>query len=261
MSDNRAYHGDTVSSAYIEEKSSYVIDELVEILHTLECSEMSDKDKMEQIHGCVEASLNNALKIIATTIDAPWQVKDSSLIANCGNARVGWEAVQYKYTGKTKGIWNGRSFSQKSKSYLQAVLDGQSLAMAEVTVRREFCAALKPLLEGKRGEVRTTINVIMDSYVFPDYCFLRMNHLLDQVNMGDLSWEDFCLRFAANLSYLESNLSEKEADRYIKDILSSEAKSKAAKMKGEYVAPVDASTEPYWEPQYLQERTPKQAER
>lgn len=261
MSGNCAYHGENVSSVYIEEKSSLVIDELVEILHTLESSEISDKDKMEQIHGCTEAALYDALKIIATTIDAPWQVKDSSLIANCGDARVGWEAVQYRYTGNMKGIWSEQPFSQKSKGYLQAILDGQSLAMAEATVRKEFCSVLKPLLEKKRGEVRTAINEIMDSYAFPDRCFLRLNYLLDQVNMGNLLWDDFCLRFTANLSYLESNLSAEETDRYIKNILSSEAQRKAVKMKGEYIAPEDASAEPYWERQYLQEHTPIQAER
>ena len=52
MSGNLAYRGENVSSVYIEEKSSYVIEELVDILHTLECSEMSDKDKMAKIHEC-----------------------------------------------------------------------------------------------------------------------------------------------------------------------------------------------------------------
>lgn len=261
MSGNLAYRGENVSSVYIEEKSSYVISELVEILHTLESSEISDKDKLEQIHGCAEAALYDALKIIATTIDAPWQVEDSRLIANCGDAKIGWEAVQYRYTGKMEEIWSGHPFPQRSKGYFQAILDGQSLLIAEVAVRKEFCAALKPLLDGTRGEVRTAINVIMDSYPLPDCCYLRMNYLLDQVNMGNISWEDFCLRFTANLSYLEEKLSSEKADSYIKGIYSAAVQRKAAKLKGEYMAPVDAASEPSWEQQYLREYAPEQTER
>ena len=261
MSGNLAYRGENVSSVYIEEKSSYVIEELVDILHTLECSEMSDKDKMAKIHVYAEAALYDALKIIATTIDAPWQVDDSSLIANCGDAQTGWEAVQYRYTGHMKEIWSGQAFPKKSKGYLQAVLDGQSILMAEVTVRKKFCTELKPLLGGKRGEVRTAINVIMDSYSLPDRCFWRMNHLLDQVNMGNLLWDEFCLRFSANLSYLELNLTAEKAESYVKNILSMEAKRQAANQKGEYVSPVDTAAEPFWEHQYLKEHALEQAER
>lgn len=261
MNDNHAYRGEDVDATYIEEKSSYVIDGLVEILHILECSELTEKNKLEQIHGVVESTLYDALKIIAITIDAPWQVDDSRLIANCGDARTGWEAIQHKYTGDMKKIWSGQPFLKKNKSYLQAILDGQSLLMAEVAVRKDFCARLIPLLGGKRGEVRTVINEIMDSYSFFDPCFLRMNHLLDQVNMGNLLWNEFCLRFMANLFYLKSSLSTENAESYVQNILSMEAKRKAAKLKGEYVAPVNVSAEPSWEYQYLKEYGSKQAER
>ena len=116
MNDNHAYRGEDVDATYIEEKSSYVIDGLVEILHILECSELTEKNKLEQIHGVVESTLYDALKIIAITIDAPWQVDDSRLIANCGDARTGWEAIQHKYTGDMKKSGAGSRFLKKIKA-------------------------------------------------------------------------------------------------------------------------------------------------
>ena len=189
MSGNLAYHGDDVSAAYIHEKSDWVIRHLVDILQTIEDQDISHEEKQKQIHGYVEAALWDALKIIATTTDSPWDTQDCRLIANCGNAKEGWDAIKYKYSQDSKKPWYKFSSKEKKAIFYQTLLKERTVLKAEIAVRKEFCEKLKPLLKEHRGEARTKINMVMDSYCLEDKCFLRMDYLLDQINMNHISWE------------------------------------------------------------------------
>ena len=255
MSGNFAYHGDDVSAAYIHEKSDWVIRHLVDILQSLEDQDISCEEKQKQIHDYVEAALWDALKIIATTTDSPWDTLDCRLIANCGNAKEGWDAIKYKYSQDSKKPWYKVPLKEKKANFYQSLLKERSVLKAEIAVRKELCAKLKPLLEEPRGEARTKINMVMDLYPLQDRCFLRMNYLLDRVNMGDLLWPDFCLRFAANLSYLESCINGIDAENYIDKLLSDKVKERKAREKGLFVEKYEPSIVPLWEYFYLQEHT------
>ena len=253
MSGNLAYHGDDVSAAYIHEKSDWVIRHLVDILQTIEDQDISHEEKQKQIHGYVEAALWDALKIIATTTDSPWDTQDCRLIANCGNAKEGWDAIKYKYSQDSKKPWYKFSSKEKKAIFYQTLLKERTVLKAEIAVRKEFCEKLKPLLKEHRGEARTKINMVMDSYCLEDKCFLRMDYLLDQINMNHISWPDFCLRFEANLLYLESCINGVDAEEYINDLLSSKEKQRKAREKGWFVEKYEPSNVPLWEHFYLQE--------
>ena len=252
MSGNLAYHGDDVSAGYIFEKSEFAIKRLVNILQTIENSEIDNEEKLKQIHNYVGATLWNALKILSTTTDSPWAPEDCELIATCGDAKEGWNAIKYKYSKDSKKPWYTDVPGDKKEVFYQTLLKERTILKAEIAVRKELCTKLKPLLEEPRGEARTKINMVMDFYSMEDKCFLRMNYLLDRVNMGDLLWPDFCLRFAANLSYLESCINGTDAEKYINDILSSKSKTSKAEEKGWFVEKYDPSKAPLWEHRYLQ---------
>lgn len=245
MSSNLAYHGDNVSSAYIEEKSSYVIEELVEMLHIINCSEMADTEKIKQLHNCAEAALFDALKIIATTIDAHWSPEDNHLIANCGDAAAGWEAIQYKYTGQMKEIWSGYKLNN-SKEFLNALLEEKTVMKAELACRKSFCEQAKELLQKPRGESRTALNKLLDSFAFPDRCFRRLSCLLDSVNLNTIDWNEFIEHSIANLKYLEAQLNE-NGEEYIKRIQDDEKRKAIARRNGERFDDYTGEEQPYWE--------------
>ena len=245
MSGNLAYHGDNVSSAYIEEKSSYVIEELVEILSILECAEMPDKDTAEQIHNCAKSALYDALKIIATTIDAQWEVADNRIIADCGDAKSGWEAIQYKYTGQMKKIWGNYKLNN-SKEFLDILLQEKSAVKAELACRKSFCKQAKELLQQPRALSRTALNELVDSFAFPDSCFKRLNYLLNAVNMNTIDWNEFVKRSTANLKYLENQLNE-QGEEYIKGIQNTEKHKVIAIRNGEYFDTYTGEEQPHWE--------------
>lgn len=245
MSGNLAYHGDNVSSVYIEEKSSYVIEKLVEMLHVINSSDMTDKEKIEQINNCAEAALFDALKIIATTIDAPWHPEDNHLIANCGDAAAGWEAIQYKYTGQMKEIWSGYKLNS-SKDFLDALLEEKTVVKAELVCRKSLCKQAKELLQKPRGESRTALNELLDSFAFPDLCFRRLSYLLDSVNLNTIDWNEFIERSIANLKYLEAQLNE-NGEEYIKRIQDDEKRKAIARRNGERFDDYTGAEQPYWE--------------
>ena len=83
-----------------------------------------------------------------------------------------------------------------------------------------------------------------------------MNHLLDQVNMGIITWSDFCLRFTANLSYLESAMNSEDAEHYIYNLFSDEEKRRKAERKGWPYEEYDPSNVPQWEHSCLQKHNP-----
>lgn len=255
MSENLAVHDDSVSAGYIFEKSGYVINRLVDLLQLLKDLEISSEEKEKQIHSYIEAALWDALKIIATTTGSHWDPEDCEIVATCGDAKEGWNAIKYKYSQSAKRPWYTNVPGDKKEVFYQTLLREHTVLKAEIAVRKELCAKLKPLLEKPRGEARTEINMVMDLYSLQDRCFLRMNHLLDRVNMGELMWPDFCLRFAANLSYLESCINGADAEKYIIDILLSKEKQRKAREKGWFVEEFEPSQVPLWEHRYLQEHS------
>ena len=255
MSKNLAYHGDDVSAAYIHEKSGYVIEQLVDILQTIEDQDIPLEEKEKLIHGYVEAALWDALKIISSTTDSPWDTQDCRLIANCGNAKEGWNAIKYKYSQDSQKPWYEVPLKGKKEIFYKALLKKRSFLKAEIAVRKELCKRIKPLLKEHRGEARTKINMVMDSYLLQDNCISRMNYLLDQINMNHISWKDFCLRFMANLDYLESKMDSKDAKSYIANLFLDAKKRREARMAGKIVEEYNPAIVPMWEYKYYEEHT------
>lgn len=238
-------HQESVSAVYIEEKCSNVINDLVQILQIIEEQNGDNAVCLSMIHREVESALYDALKIIATTSDSSWDVHDSSLIANCGDAAAGWEAIQYKYTGQMKEIWSGYKLNN-SKEFLDALLEEKTVMKAELACRKSFCEQAKELLQQPRGMSRTALNELLDSFAFPDRCFRRLSYLLDSVNLNTIDWNEFIERSIANLKYLEAQLNE-NGEEYIKRIQDDEKRKAIARRNGERFDDYTGEEQPYWE--------------
>lgn len=224
-------HKDCVSKVYICEKSCDVVQALVNALDILEEKNISPMDSLRFVKDEIATALYDATKIVATTLDAPWDPFDSDLIVDCGNAKAGWEAIQFKYTGKTKYIFSNESF-QYSLELLKELLKKHNFKktkiLSEVKFRKEFLSKLISCLQQERGYARPFLNGIFYDYKLPDHVYKRMDYLLNRVNMGDLEWSDFVERIKLNTEYLQEKLKDENAKEYVENVLKQERQEMSA---------------------------------
>ena len=218
-------HKDCVSKVYIQEKSCDVVNALVNALDLLEEKDILSIDTSRLVKDEIATALYDATKIVAITLHAPWEPFDCDLIADCGNAKAGWEAIQYKYTGKTEYIFSHEPFYY-SLELLNELLEKHNVKKAkmlsEIKLRKDFLSKLISCMEQERGYARPLLNGIFYDYQLPDHVYKRMDYLLNRVNMGDLEWLDFVERIKLNTEYLQEKLKNENIKEYIQNVLEQE---------------------------------------
>lgn len=249
MGKNFARNGDSVDRFYIHEKISNVTHDLASITEIIDNTQISAEEKLVQIKSEVTSALFNATKILSTTGNGNWDAEDCKLIVNCGNAQVGFEAIRHKYgkVERSPEIYRNH-YHYKNKPFLEKLLQERTILKTEIALRLDFCKKVQMLLDIPRNEARPQINSLLDDFQFPDACFLRMNKLVNDINMGNISdWAEFCLRMRANVEYLYSQLAGERGEHYVYSIIENEASKKANQAIAKQDAQLIEDVEPYYE--------------
>jgi hypothetical protein len=252
MAKNLARNGDNIDRYYTHEKISNAARNLASIVDLIDDPQIPNEDKLAQIKSKITSALFDMTKILSAVGNGDWDVDDCELIVNCGNAEAGYEAIHYKY-GKVERLPGLHRC--KNQSYLEKLLKERTILKAEIAFRMDFCEKMLKLLDKKRNEVRSLMNNLLDQYSFTDPCYLRMNHLLDDINMTSSSWSEFCVRMKANVEYLKDNLSSENGEQYVSRVLDDEKERRHLRMQGKYVQEPDGKHEPFYERQALKDET------
>jgi hypothetical protein len=164
-------------ATWCEEKSENVIIGLARIVDLIKSQKDLPSEFQEDLDSFLSPILWDATKIFAFSCGAEWSTEDRGLIFDNGYA--GYEELAVKY-----GLLDETSESKKKR---------------EVSL---FLNKFYELLEGEKSLNRTLIHELLASCKIKHIMITQLSNLIEQVTMGELSWEKFILSAKKRLNEL-----------------------------------------------------------
>lgn len=160
-------------AAWCEEKSEYVIIGLARIVDLVKSQKDLPPEFQEELQSFLSPILWDVTKIFAFSCGAEWSTADSGLIFDNGYA--GYEELAVKY-----GLLDETSESKRMREI--------SLKKRELSL---FLNKFFELLEGDKSPNRTLIHELLASCKIKHVMITQLSNLIEQVTMGELTWEKF----------------------------------------------------------------------
>ena len=167
-------------TSWCKEKTDSVVKQLANLVQVSYSMELNPHDR-ETLNFFLYLALSDSTKLMAFSNGVTWEPNHTDLIAD--NGLDGYEELKFRY-----GLLDKTSKQRKTEDLSQIVLK------------------LYEYLSGEVAPNRTFIYELLSTSKYSDPAFEDIQDKLEEVTMGNLAWDNFCVYARIRVKDLEDRI-------------------------------------------------------